>query len=330
MPYNREVYRAVKERFEEKRARALSEAESRRALIHERIPATVPIDRALSMTASRVLAAAKEGKDGLDERLEALRSDVGDLHKKREELLAAAGYPPDFDRPHFECALCGDTGLDGVKQCVCFRRAMAEAAIDASGMGRLMRTQSFDNFITDLPGSTPENRDRLRRNLEAVRAFADAFSTDLASSTCGANLLMVGATGLGKTHLTSAAARAVIERGNDVLYVSASGLLAPFEEERFGTRRESGDGVTTDRVFGCDLLVIDDLGTEVTNQFSLSVLYNVVNTRLIGAKSMIVNTNLTSEELRRRYGDRIASRFFGEFKVLLFTGTDARRLGLQK
>ena len=115
------------------------------------------------------------------------------------------------------------------------------------------------------------------------------------------NLVLFGGTGLGKTHLSSAVARGVIERGYDVFYVSAVSMLSDFERERFGNSAGGETGVGTDRYFSCDLLIIDDLGTEVNNQFTTSVLYNLINTRLNKRQSTVINTNLTQEEFRRRY-----------------------------
>jgi DNA replication protein DnaC len=141
--------------------------------------------------------------------------------------------------------------------------------------------------------------------------------------------LLLGNTGLGKTHLSTAIARKVIERGYDVYYNSAVGMLSDFEYRRFGNGIAAEMTDDTARYVDCDLLIIDDLGTEVVNQFTLSCIYYVINTRLNLQKPMIINTNLSPAELRKVYTDRISSRLMGEFAVIPFYGTDIRKQKLQ-
>ena len=141
--------------------------------------------------------------------------------------------------------------------------------------------------------------------------------------------VILGKTGLGKTHLSSAIARRVIEEGFDVFYVTAINMVSDFEAEQFGSHR-GVKGEFTDKYFECDLLILDDLGTEVTNQFTNSCLYLVLNNRINLRRPTIINTNLTSKEIRARYTDRIASRILGEFKPFVFAGTDIRRQKLSE
>ena len=138
------------------------------------------------------------------------------------------------------------------------------------------------------------------------------------------NLLLIGGTGLGKTHLSSALAKRVIERGFDVKYVSAMDLISDFELKRFGNSISAHESDDTATYYDCDLLIIDDLGTEMTNQFTVSCLYNVINVRINNAKCTVISTNLAQNDLRQRYWDRITSRLFGEYRPLLFVGTDIR------
>ena len=156
--------------------------------------------------------------------------------------------------------------------------------------------------------------------MNAVRSYAESFK-----GTGSGNLAFFGNTGLGKTHLSSAVARQAIEKGYDVMYTTAIGMMSDFEYNRFG-ESSSPTINPVSRYFECDLLIIDDLGTEISNQFSITTLYNVIDTRLKTKKPMIISTNLTTDELRKRYWDRITSRIFGEFRLMLFTGTDIRRL----
>ena len=141
---------------------------------------------------------------------------------------------------------------------------------------------------------------------------------------------MMGDTGLGKTHISSAIGGIVAKKGNDVYYTGAVDMLADFESERFGYDRYDEQASVTDKYFSCDLLIIDDLGTELINQFTTSSLYNLINSRLVRKKATIINTNFTRDELRKKYQDRITSRIFGEYTVLPFLGTDIREKKIYK
>ena len=140
---------------------------------------------------------------------------------------------------------------------------------------------------------------------------------------------MFGGTGLGKTHLSSALAKKVIEKGNDVFYTGAIDLFSEFEFDRYKSKGRDGAALI-DRYFDCDLLIIDDLGTEIINQFSVSTLYNLINDRLSRKKATVISTNLSKDEIQKKYTDRIWSRLFGEYHILFFVGTDVREQKLLK
>jgi DNA replication protein DnaC len=242
------------------------------------------------------------------------------FEKKRAELLVSAGYPANYTEIQYECALCGDTGVVDYRMCKCLKDKLVMAGLERSGMYEVIKTQSFDNF--DLNYYSGESRARIRAILDITKSYADNFNAE-----SGASLIMMGNTALGKTHLTSAMGKTVIEQGNDVYYSSAVDMIADFESERFSNNKNEGD--LTEKYFSCDLLIIDDLGTEVVNQFSTSCLYSVINSRLIRKKATIINTNYSRDDMRKKYTDRIASRIFGEYTVLPFMGTDIRELKIR-
>ncbi len=162
----------------------------------------------------------------------------------------------------------------------------------------------------------------MQTNRDMLLSFADNFG-----ERRGESWLLIGATGLGQTHLSTSLAVKVIKAGYSVVYDSVDRIIAAFEERRFGGDYTSG---SERKYTECDLLIIDDLGTELCNQFTVSCLYKVINDRLVNGLSTIINTNLSQEELRDRYTDRIASRLFGEYMPLLFYGTDVRRLKIAR
>jgi DNA replication protein DnaC len=182
-------------------------------------------------------------------------------------------------------------------------------------MGDLIKSQTFENF--DLSYYSAEARVRMEAILGIVKKYAENFDPEKSGS-----VIMIGNTGLGKTHISSAMGGVIINNGYDVYYSTAVDMMSDFENERFSNVKS--ENLMTEKYFTCELLIIDDLGTEVSNQFTTSCLYNVINTRLNLRRPTIISTNLMQDELRRRYWDRITSRLFGEYKVLLFLGTDVR------
>jgi DNA replication protein DnaC len=161
------------------------------------------------------------------------------------------------------------------------------------------------------------NYDMMQRFVGILKDYAKGFSNSTYE-----NYLLIGGTGLGKTHLSTAVAKEVIDRGFDVCYVTAVGMLGDFEDKRFG-HGESEDN--TDRYYTADLLIIDDLGTEMVNQFTLSCVYDVINSRINKRKCTIISTNLNKNEIEAKYNERIASRLFGEYYPIIFRGTDIRK-----
>lgn len=319
MGYNRENFRRIKEEYETKYLQARAEADRRRAEIAERFPEIAELDRAMRDTGIELLRTAVGGGPGAVERLAALREQNETLQATRRELLTAKGYPADYTEVHYECERCGDTGYVDTKMCDCMRRALIMAGFESSGLGHLIETQTFENFSLDYYRQRPDHYATMKRNYDTLYRFAHEFRAGQRH-----NLALFGGTGLGKTHLSSAVARVVIERGYDVCYVTAVGMMADYEYDRFKSGRDEQISASLDRYADCDLLIIDDLGTELTNQFTVSVLYNLINTRLNRGLSTIISTNLTQKELRDRYWDRITSRIFGEYQLLSFVGMDVR------
>ena len=321
MGYNRENYRRIREEYRTKYLKAREAAEARRMELHSMMPAVAELDRALSGTGLEIMRVTLEGGEGRERKLAEIRERNELLQNARAELLQAAGYPADYSDIRYECEACGDSGYIDGKMCTCMRRALTLAGYESSGIGDLLRSQTFESFSLDYYRQDGAAYERMAHNLKIMKSYADEFSTERMR-----NLLLMGSTGLGKTHLSSAVARAVIDRGFDVQYVTAVGMLADFEYQRFGNSITGDEGENVSRYYDCDLLIIDDLGTEVINQFTLSCIYNVINIRLTRKKSTIISTNLMQRELLDKYWDRVTSRLFGEYLPLVFIGTDVRRV----
>ena len=318
------AFARIREEYATKYLIAREEADLRRAEVHLAIPEVAEIDRALSRTGLSLMEASMHGDD-VEARIAAVRKTNEELRATRAELLISHGYPADYTEAKYECPLCNDSGFVDTRMCICMKKKFIEAGFESSGMGNLLCEQSFENFDLGYYQNDPVAARRMEQILARMKQYSETFEAGKAG-----NLVLFGGTGLGKTHLSSAVARGVIERGYDVFYVSAVSMISDFERERFGNSSGGEAGVDTNRYFTCDLLIIDDLGTEVNNQFTTSVLYNLINTRLNKRQSTVINTNLTQDEFRKRYWDRITSRVLGEYTVLPFLGTDIRAQRLSR
>ena len=320
MAYSRENVARIRAEFENRRREAAAASEARKAELYRILPALLPIDQQLSSVGASVLKLALEGGD-VEAGVARMKEEHTALRARRSKILLAAGYPADYTDIRYRCKACSDTGFLGTKMCACMRRELILAGYESSGLGHLLAEQSFDSF--SLQYYTGADRASMEVNVRSLKEYAEQFASRKEESW-----LLIGATGLGKTHLSTSVAKAVLDAGFDVVYDTAQGVFSAFETERFG--RGDGDSSPTDRCFHCDLLILDDLGTELTNNFTISCLYNLINTRLNSRRATLINTNLSYAELRARYADRITSRLFGEYHLLSFTGKDVRVQKLKK
>lgn len=327
MAFNAENYRRIRADYETKYKRAQDDADRRRELLHQKVPGVREIDNLLSRVGLDIMQAIVKGGSATGVEVDEIRRRNLKLQARRAELLRQHGYPEDYSDVKYECPLCSDSGYVDGKMCSCMKKELVMAGCESSGMGHLMRTQSFDNFSLDYYARNQAEYGEMERNLSVALRFSEGFS-----GRGSGNLLLMGGTGLGKTHLCSAMARVIIERGYDVYYTGAQGMISDFERERFGNSSGglASGGEDTSRYFECDLLIIDDLGTEVTNQFTVACLFNIINTRLSQGMPTIINTNLSAGDMKARYADRIVSRLLGEYRTLRFVGHDVRAQKLAK
>ena len=323
MGYNNSIYKKIYEEYSQKYLIARERADRNAQELHVAIPEVARIDKALSLTGLEVFSASLSGGDTASKIAE-IREKNKALQERRAFLLVENGYPADYSDVKYDCTKCGDTGFIENKMCSCMKEALTLAGIESSGFASLIKEQRFDNFSLDYYKKNANHYEMMSRNLAFLREYANSFDPKTSPS-----ILMMGGTGLGKTHLSSAVALGAIEKGNDVFYTGAIDLFSQFEIQRFKTYNNEPNELI-ERYFECDLLVIDDLGTEMINQFSISTLYNLLNDRLSRKKPTIVSTNLTQEDIQKKYTDRITSRMFGEYKVLFFAGTDIRAQKLMK
>lgn len=318
MGYNKNNFKRIREEYATKHLIAEQAADARRFELHAALPEVADIDALLSKTGLALMGASLLDEEARERRLKELREENLRLNAKRNEILEKAGYPADYSDVKYECPACSDSGYVGIRMCDCMKRALILAGYESSGIGKSIESQSFDNFSLDYYKTDERTFRSMTSVLNACRSYAESFDPEKSG-----NLLMLGGTGLGKTHLSSAIARRVIEGGFDVRYTTAINLFGDFETEQFGNRVPRGE--LTDAYFDCDLLILDDLGTELVNQFTVSCLYNLLNVRINRRLPILISTNLDQRALLDTYSERITSRLFGEFVPAVFSGVDVRR-----
>jgi len=325
MAYDGKIMRRAQRRFEEDRQERERRFQERRESIFCRQPRLREIERELCATMSRIISGAL--LRGTDPRpaVERLRDENLSLQEERRSLLAQMHLPEDCLEEKFACALCNDTGYRNGVICRCLRSYYAREQQKELSRMLDLGGQSFGSFFLDWysdrydPAMGISPRENMQRNKKACQRFAEEFETG------SGNLLLTGTPGLGKTHLSAAIAREVSDDGWSVVYDTAGHVFERFEARKF-SREDDEATADTERVLNCDLLILDDLGTEMTTAFVQSALYQIVNTRLMEKKSTIISTNLSPEEIAQRYTPQLASRIEGEYQILTCFGEDIRRL----
>lgn len=324
MSYDGKLMRLAQARYDQAKKQRQEAQTARERAVYARVPRVREIDEQLRRTMSGIIASAM--RRGTDPRpaIAALREENLRLQSERAALLTAAGYPADYLEDKPACALCGDTGYgaDGAV-CACLRRVYARVQLEQLSHMLDLGSQSFETFQFDVysASETFGRRRSARANMEYVydtcRDYAYQFSER------SGNLLLSGDTGLGKTFLSACIARVVSESGHSVVYDTAAHVFERFEEQKFTRSEEAAED--TERMLRCDLLIVDDLGTELTTEFVRSALYQIVNTRLMTGKKTIISTNLAPDTLTERYGAATLSRIRGSYQVLPFYGADLRK-----
>ena len=329
MGYEAAVLRRAAKRLAQRRRRREEEQERRRREICAQLPRVAEIDRELKGTIYQIIAASlREGRDPAPS-IKVIRDRNLDLQAEKARLLTEHGWPADAldDKP--ACPRCGDTGWVGASMCSCLRQLCAQEQIAELSKLLDLGEQSFDTFSLDFysplpwPGEELSPRENMEFILEVCSNYARKFGKFYFH-----NLFLTGAPGLGKTFLSACIARTVSEQGFSVVYDTAVNVFARFEEQKFARdREEAGEAKDeTRRYLGCDLLILDDLGSELTTPFVQSALYTLINSRLSADRRTVISSNLSMDQVRQRYTPQIASRLEGEYRVLPFYGEDIRLL----
>ncbi|MBQ9983885.1 MAG: ATP-binding protein [Lachnospiraceae bacterium] len=295
---------------------------ARKEEVYAVIPRIREIDKLLATSS---IDAARAKLKGQADTTSATKEQNRHLIMEKEDLLKTHGYDVDYLKPIYTCCTCKDTGRVGNDFCPCFKQTSISLLYRQSTLERVLDMENFDTFDTSYysketngehPYSPFENMTNI---LNKVQSFVETFDKE------GGNLLFYGETGLGKTFLSNCVAKALMDTQHTVLYQSSIHLFEDVLSDVLMKKNQNANSKEIYRyLYSCDLLIIDDLGTEFTNNFVASELYDILNTRLREGKSTIISTNLSLQELNERYSVRIASRIFGEYKVFHFYGNNIR------
>ena len=267
--------------------------------------------------------AAKCSIMGDNEAMNKLQSDIEAIKERLSDLLASNGFPKDYLTATYTCSLCQDTGYINNEKCSCFRQATIDLLYKQSNLSDMLNDENFDTFslnyysneVTDpVTGLTPYNN--AKKVLAICKDYVNAFPS-------GDNILFYGDTGVGKTFLSNCIAKALLDKTHSVLYMSAIDLFKNLIDNSVGSN--NGDMPPLEQqVLTCDLLIIDDLGTELVNSYTNSKLFHCINNRLQNNLSTVISTNFTLQQLMDTYSERIFSRISSSYKLIKLFGDDIR------
>lgn len=313
--------------YDAKRLDAQKQQVQRQEQIYATIPLIDKIDAQMSSTGINLAKAALDPTSNTTELLSLFEDKNNQLIQQKQKLLVDNGYPADYLDLHYTCQKCQDTGYIGTDHCTCFKQSLINVAYEQSNLKHVLQYENFDTFDFDYYskevhekfGRSPhENMQNLYRfSVHFVHKFKDSFQ----------NILFHGNTGLGKTFLCNCIAKDLLDQGHTVLYLPAVQLFQLFEAARFHREdMEDQSKEMLNTLLSVELLIIDDLGTEFITSFTGPELFNTLNTRILSQKPTIISTNLSPEELKNFYSDRIVSRIFGSYEVMPVFGEDIRIL----
>ncbi len=317
MAYAKELYERAKQTIDSRRNSAENDAQIRSAAVAKKIPEIAMLQEQMRQSAYGVLKVIGMGDDAAAY-IDKLRDENLFAQERIKQLLVENGLDEDFLKPSYTCKVCNDSGFYDGRLCSCHIELLKKYAAESLCKNSSLKLSSFEEFSLDYYKDTQEMYNIMSRNFEFCKIYAENF--DLKSYS----LMFTGATGLGKTHLSLAIAKTVIEKGYNVVYGTAQKLFSNIEREHFG-RASEPDGTTEEMLTDCDLLILDDLGAEFSTSFTVAAVNNILNSRLLDSKPTIISTNLNLNELQNKYTERIASRIIGEYQILSFVGRDIRQ-----
>ena len=322
MPLSNAQYDEIMHEYDERQLHNRHILETRRAEVLKKLPRLKEIDASVASSSVRQ---ARLHLDGDTHALASLKQELSALSLERQQLLTASGYPADYLDPVYTCPDCKDSGYIDGKKCHCFKQAIINTVYAQSNIRQILRIENFDNFRYDFYSKEEKNPltglssyETAQKAVRECHYFIDDFDHK------PKNLLFYGKTGVGKTFLTNCVAKELLDHGYSVIYFTAFQL---FDILSKGVFKRVEEALLSHRnIFDCDLLIIDDLGTELSNSFTTSQLFLCINERILRQKSTIISTNLGMNQLADIYSERVLSRISSNYTLLKLFGADIRIL----
>lgn len=313
-------YNTLMRRYEARQLKNQRIAMDRLHCVYRELPRLNEIDNEIS---SLAVAQAKKLIDGEEEMAASLRSRRESLIKEKTHLLLDHGYPKDYLKPPFTCPDCKDTGYINGHKCHCFEQAAIDLIYTQSNIQKILETENFAHFSFHYysdkqlnPATGLSSLATAQQAMQDCKEFIRTFDTEFC------NLFFYGDTGTGKTYFSNCVAKELLDSGHSVIYFTASSLFQIFEKHAFEKTRDATEDYH--HIFECDLLIIDDLGTEFSNTFTVSQLFLCLNERLLRQKSTIISTNLSLGQLAETYSERTFSRISSSYTIIKLFGNDIR------
>lgn len=319
MGYSASTYAKAREILEQQRIKNEQELEKRRNILYMRSPRAKQLEQNIARTSISVAKVIFKGGN-VKEEMEKLKESNLQCQKELESIIMRCGFPKNYLDMQYKCPKCKDTGYENDRMCECMIKLCRDIEYQKLNEISPLELSSFDTFVFEYyskeGGESSENI-RMQKVLKRCRRYAEEFSLKSAS------MLFQGGPGLGKTHLSLAIAKEVMNNGYGVIYISAPIIFDKIENEHFKFENSEYDMINN--LTECDLLIIDDLGTEFETKYKSSLIYNIMNSRMLKSKPTIISTNLSLSDIEKRYDKRIMSRIIGTMDRIEFVGSDIRQ-----
>ena len=315
MALSNSQYDTIIRNYEDRQNKNRHALEERTAYVYQNVDGYRQLSESI---ASISVSQGKKLLEGDEDALADLKSTLAKLSSMKEELLLGAGLPADYLSPIYDCPDCQDTGYIDGQKCHCFKQAVIDLLYEQSGIHDMLKEENFDTL--SYAYHQGEDLVIFKRNVNTCKNFVKTFPTDYN------NLFFYGTVGTGKSFLSGCIARELIEKGYSVIYFSAAGLFETLSRNMFDYKNRDEFHSFHEDLYGCDLLIIDDLGTECINNVTASQFFSLLNERHLNKKATIISTNLFLEDIQNRYSERIFSRIIDNYTICKFTGLDIRRL----
>jgi DNA replication protein DnaC len=323
--YN-DIIRNVIQGLEKKRDRQERERKVRVEYVYNKIPAIRRLDEEIIKMSASMARSILTNPDNYKETVDRAKEAIEALKMEKAYLLTESNISPDYMEIRYDCNMCKDTGyIESGERCNCLKQELINRAYKMSNLGNILKKENFQTFNIGLFSNDKFPGEELtpKENMADIAGIAEGFISNF-DETNGENLLFYGSTGLGKTFLCNCIAKALLDKNKIVIYQTAFTILDILERRRFGKGPDEMSEYQYNLLFDADLLIIDDLGTEISNTFTNAEIFNIVNTRIISGKKTLISTNLTPKEITEIYTDRVFSRILDKFIPLKFYGKDLR------